>query len=120
MTSASPSPVRVLLLSDRSPLSLGVEALLRDRMLLEVLCDPDADRVQERIQAFHPDVVVLGMACREEQPTSEWLHVLEDQPGIRLVSLSLQDNSVRIFDRGQMQTIPDAAKLLDAFPALGA
>ena len=120
MTSASPPPVRVLLVSDRSPLSLGVEALLRDTMLLEVLCDPDASQVLERIRTFRPRAIVLGMACRDEQPISEWLQVLANQPGIRLVSLSLQDNSVRVYERGQMRTIPNAANLVDACAAVDA
>lgn len=113
MTNPGPTAVRVLLLSDRSPLSLGVEAILRDKMLLEVLCDPDASEVLERVRAFQPYAIVLGMACREEQPTAEWLHLLEGLPEIRLVALSLQDNSARVYERGQVRTIPDAAQLLD-------
>lgn len=117
MTSARPSAVRVLLLSDQSPLSLGVEALLRDKTLLKVLCDPDANEVLELVRAFQPYAIVLGMACREEQPAAEWRQVLAGQPGIRLIALSLQDNSVRIYEQGQIRTIPDATKLLDALAA---
>lgn len=117
MTNTGSSAVRVLLVSDRSPLSLGVEAILRDKMLLEVLCDVDANKVLERVHAFRPYAIVLGMACREEQPIAEWLRLLEDRPDIRLVALSLQDNSARVYERGRVRTIPDAAQLSDALTA---
>lgn len=118
MTSPGSSAPRVLLLSDRSPLSLGVEAILRDKTLLEVLCDPDASKVLESVRAFQPYAIVLGMACRDEQPIEEWVRLLEGRLEIRLVALSLQDNSARVYERGRVWTIPDAAQLLDALTAV--
>jgi len=59
---------RVLLISDESPLSLGVEAVLRDRLVLEVICDVDRASIRERIRTFQPDAVVLGAACKADEP----------------------------------------------------
>jgi len=111
-TLVSQSHTRVLLLSDESPLSLGVEVLLRDRTVLEVICDLSEDKVLERIRAFQPHAVVVGTVPGKNEPAGKWLQVLSDVPGFRLITLSLQDNCVRIYDRGQMQTVPDAAGLL--------
>jgi hypothetical protein len=116
MTSARDSqlPRRVLLLSDGSPLSLGVEALLQDSTELEVVRYQDVDKVLERIRAFPPDAVVLGAAVWTDALASEWQRILSDVPQIRLIALSLQDNTVRIYQDGQTQTLPDASDLLNA------
>jgi len=105
---------RVLLISDESPLSLGVEAVLRDRLVLEVICDVDRASIRERIRTFQPDAVVLGAACKADEPAPEWLRIMSDGLGIRLLTLSLHDNGVRIYDRGKGRTVTDVAGLLEA------
>lgn len=112
--SASQWLTRVLLLSDESPLSLGAEAMLRDETALEVIRELDPDRVVECIRTFHPDAVVLGLADKTGESASEWLHLLSSVPDIRLIALSVQDNNLRIYERGQVHLLPDASGLLVA------
>jgi hypothetical protein len=117
MTSArrSQSSRRIVLISDQSPLSLGVEDMLRDKVVLEVIDGVDPSLILDRVHAFRPDAVVLGFACETDESVSEWLGLVSDVPGTLLVTLSLRDNCVRVYDRGRMQRVPDAASLLDVF-----
>jgi DNA-binding NarL/FixJ family response regulator len=109
--------VRVLVLSDESVLSFGVERLLRREATLEIVaCEAAADEVLGRIQTLQPNVVILTPARQQGESTLAWLRILRDMPGIRLITLDLQDSAIGIY-QGMTQPVQDVADLLDAIRA---
>jgi DNA-binding NarL/FixJ family response regulator len=109
--------VRVLVLSDESVLSFGVERLLRREATLEIVaCVATADEALGRIQTLQPNVVILTPARQQGESTLAWLRILRDMPGIRLITLDLQDSAIGIY-QGMTQPVQDVADLLDAIRA---
>ena len=106
--------VRILVLSDESLFNLGVQNLLGRYPTLEILsCDTGEEEVAAHLQSFQPDVVVLNMAQQQGAQAAEWLRVLRDRPGIRLLGLSLEDSTVCIY-RGETQQVKEVGDLLRA------
>ena len=89
--------MRVLLLADESLLSVGVEKLL-DQGAFEILsCDPHQERVVDCINAIQPDVVILTAGRRPLEPSPDWLSVLRNRPGLRLIVLNLEETAVCVY-----------------------
>jgi DNA-binding NarL/FixJ family response regulator len=108
------SKVRVLVFSDESLLSLGIETLLRGETLLETAsCESDMGETLDRIRAFEPQVVILATYQQYGETASNWMRILKDAPGIKLLGLSLQDNTICIY-RGDTQQMEEGADLLRA------
>jgi DNA-binding NarL/FixJ family response regulator len=108
------SKVRVLVFSDESLLSLGIETLLRGETLLETAsCESDMDETLDRIRTFQPHVVILGPYQQYGEAASKWMQILNDAPGIRLLGLSLQDNTICIY-RGERREVTEAGDLIAA------
>ena len=106
--------MRVLVLSDETLFNLGVQSLLRRYPTLEILsCEPEASKVTAHLQSFRPDIVVLNAAQQEGIHSAEWLQVLRDRPGIRLLGLSLEDSTVCIY-HGETQQVKEVGDLLRA------
>ena len=108
------SSVRVLVLSDETLFNLGVQNLLSQQEALEILsCEPDAGAVQAQLQAFQPHIVVLNSAQQQGASAPEWIDILRDRPGVRLLGLSLRDSSVCIY-RGETMQVREVADLVRA------
>ena len=106
--------VRVLVLNDESLFNLGVQNLLGQQEVLEVLgCESDEDEIRHHLQTFQPHVVILNSAQQDGATTPEWMRILRDTPGIRLLGLSLQDNSICIY-RGEIQQVREVEDLMRA------
>ena len=114
-TRESQAPIRVSFCL-RITVSLGVEALLHDRTELEVVCHQDVDKVLERVRTFRPYAVVLVLQFgRLHELASEWQRILSDVPDIRLIPLSLQDNTVHIHQDGQTNA-PGRGRVTERLP----
>jgi DNA-binding NarL/FixJ family response regulator len=108
------SSVRVLVLSDETLFNFGVQNLLSQQEALEILsCEPDAGAVKAQLQAFQPHIVVLNSAQQQGASAPEWIDILRDTPGVRLLGLSLQDSSVCIY-RGDTMQVREVADLVRA------
>ncbi len=106
--------VRVLVLSDETLFNLGVQSLLNRYPTLEILsCEPDADKVTAHLHSFQPDIVVLNTAQQQGAKAAEWLQILRDSPGIRLLGLSLEDSTICIY-HGETQQVREVGDLLRA------
>jgi DNA-binding NarL/FixJ family response regulator len=107
-------PVRVLVLSDESLLSLGIDDLLRRETTLEVWsCGSGMDEALACLQVFQPQVVILRADCLQGSDASVWMEVLRDHPGIRLLGCSLADSSVCVY-YGERHQIKRVADLVEA------
>jgi len=112
--------VRVLVLTDESLFNLGVQNLLGQQEALEILgCESDADEIRHHLQTFQPHVVILNSAQQYGATTPEWMQILRDTPGIRLLGLSLQDNSICIY-RGETQQVTEVEDLVRAIEGAAA
>jgi DNA-binding NarL/FixJ family response regulator len=110
--------MRVLVLSDESLFSLGVQNLLRQYSTLEIRsCESDLGVVLACLQTFQPHVVVLDSDQQHSTTASEWMHILRSRPGIKLLGLSLRDNTICIY-RGETQQVTEVADLLRAIEHL--
>ena len=108
------SSVRVLVLSDETLFNLGVQNLLSQQETLEILsCEPDSGVVKAHLQAFQPHIVVLNSAQQQGASAPEWIEILRDTPGVRLLGLSLQDSSICIY-RGDTMQVREVADLVRA------
>ena len=106
--------IRVLVLSDESLFSLGVQNLLRQQEALEILCcESDATAVEAYLQMFQPHIVILNSDQRSDTSAPEWIQILRDTPGVKLLGLSLQDNSICIY-RGETKQVKEVADLVRA------
>jgi len=109
---------RVLVLSDESLFTLGVQNLLRQYATLEICsCEADLDGVLGCLQSFQPHVVVLDSDQQHGTTASQWMHILRSRPEIKLLGLSLQDNTICIY-RGETQQVTEVADLLRAIEHL--
>ena len=105
---------RVLVLSDQSLFNLGVQNLLRQCSTLEIRsCESDLDVVLTCLQTFQPRVVIIDSDQQQGAPASEWMHILRSAPEIKLLGLSLQDNSICIY-RGETQQVREVEDLVRA------
>ena len=112
--------VRVLVLTDESLFNLGVRNLLGQQEVLGVLsCESDADEIRHHLQTFQPHVVIFDSDQQHGATTPEWMWILRDMPGIRLLGLSLQDNSICIY-HGETQQVREVEDLVRAIEGAAA
>ena len=106
--------MRVLVLSDESLFTLGVQKLLGRYPTLEMLsCDPDVEDIAAHLESLQPDIVVLNTAQQQGAQAAEWLQILRDRPGIKLLGLSLEDSTICIY-HGETQQVKEVGDLLRA------
>jgi DNA-binding NarL/FixJ family response regulator len=104
--------VRVLVLSDESLFSLGVQNLLRRYPTLRTQsCESDLETVLGCLETFQPHVVVLDSDAQRSTPASEWMDMLRSQPHVTFLGLSLQDNTICIY-RGETRQVTEVGDLL--------
>lgn len=109
---------RVLVLSDESLFTLGVQNLLRQHPSLDIQSiESDLDEALGCLETFEPHVVVLDSDHQQGTFASEWMHILRSRPQIKLLGLSLEENTIVIY-RGETQQVREVADLLRAIEHL--
>lgn len=108
------SRTRVLLLSDASVLDLTIEGLLGQNVIMEVVApELNLDDTLHRIRTFAPDVIVANEARQRRDAALLFQHIVDDMPGVRLITLNTTETSISIYEGGTY-AIRAAADLLDA------
>lgn len=96
---------RIFMLSTQSLFGLGVEILLRQDADMQLIgAETDIDRAIERIQVLCPDVILLDQDSAERDLETTVMRILKVMPSIKVVGLSLTDNTIHVY-RGE-QVIP--------------
>ncbi|MCJ7548437.1 MAG: hypothetical protein MUQ30_02005 [Anaerolineae bacterium] len=107
--------VRVFILSSESLFDLGLESLLRQEAVLEVVGhEADLDQALVRISELSPDVVVVNSADASCRPTAAMFRLMNGTPGTKIIKLNLQDNTVCIYreEQREVEVVSDLARFI--------
>ncbi len=105
---------RVFILSRRSLFHQGIETLLSQEAKFEIVGqDTEPSAAVECIHAFNPDVIILNLDDPELDLSSPVLCVLRERADIRIVGLSLRENTICVF-QGENKQIHQLDDLFDA------
>jgi DNA-binding NarL/FixJ family response regulator len=108
------SASRVLILSDQSLFHLGIQNLLEQDTVLDIIgCELGGTEIMDHIRATRPDVIILDGDHPPATIASEIMDILRDVPGISLMGISYQHNTLCVY-RGETQEVRDVADLLKA------
>ena len=94
-------PVTVILWGREDVIGQGVEFLLRSRKdweVVRVLGDNDFSELAKAVELVNPKVVIIYQGdCSDD---SQWaLQLMKNRPGIRVITFSLENSSLEVFDR---------------------
>lgn len=110
---AGESVSRVLILSDQSLFYQGIQNLLEQDAVLDVVdCELSARELVAHIKATRPDAVLLDSDHPPASIASRLMDILHDMRGIRLIGISYQHNTLYVY-RGETQNVRDVADLLN-------
>jgi len=106
--------VRVFILSARPLFGQGVESLLRRETGLEIVGrEADVDLAMDRIRELQPDVVVLDNSSPVCLLTPAVMDIFAACPGVRVVGLNLENNTVCIYS-GEQRVVESMEDLVEA------
>ena len=93
---------RVFVVSGFSLFNHGVEGLLLDEAGMEIVGrEKNLDVALQRIKEVHPDVVILDSGSSEPDAASAVMRILGEGGEIKVITFSLNDNTMRIYCGGQ-------------------
>jgi DNA-binding NarL/FixJ family response regulator len=106
---------RVFILTSHSLFYVGVERLLRRETALDVVVgrETDVGEAVGRIKELQPDVVIVDSDHLAPDFAAELMGILRDVGGIKIIGLSLQDNSICIY-RGEKRVVEATEDLVEA------
>ena len=105
---------RVFILSGNPLFGQGVESLLRQETGLEIVGrEADLDSAVARVRELKPDVVVLDSSTPACVATTAVVRIFEACQGVRVVGLSLHDNTMCIY-RGEQRLVTEVKDLVEA------
>jgi DNA-binding NarL/FixJ family response regulator len=85
---------RIFVISNHLMFSQGLESLLRQETKLDIVGqETDFSRAIERIKELQPDVVILD----SDDATPKVAPILGARPGVKVISLSLRDNNLYVY-----------------------
>jgi DNA-binding NarL/FixJ family response regulator len=88
----------------------GLESLLRENAQLDIVGqETDIKHALERIRELQPDVVILD----SDESDLEVAHLLKVSPAIKIIGLSLQNNSLYVY-RASQRVTRGVSDLMDA------
>jgi len=91
---------RVFILYSHSLFARGVQSILSREADVEVVgMEKDGPHALETIKALRPDVILVDSGAREEPARATISEIFQEAPDARLVSLSLQENGIDIYDK---------------------
>ena len=89
---------RIFIISSHLLFSHGLESLLYPEPYLEIVGQKrDMEQAIEQIKELQPDVVILDSDNADSQVTP----ILHASPGVKVVSLSLQNNDLYVYQAKQ-------------------
>lgn len=108
---------RVFVLSRNTLFGQGIETLLSMEDELDIVSRyNDIRSAVESIQSTCPEVVILNCDDPEPEISPALLCILREKPGICVIGVSLQDNSICVY-RGERKRVSQLEDLLDAIYA---
>ena len=106
--------VRVFVLTRNSLFGKGIESLLGQDARLEIVSTPEQfESLEKRIQECRPDVVIVNCDDPKDELTSAILCAVRERLDVRVIGLSLRDNSICVY-RGEQKQIFQVEDLLHA------
>ena len=76
----------------------GLESLLRQKPELELVGqETDEQKAIAQIKFLQPQIVIWDSPEGPNDPMSTIIHILKENPGTKVVGLSLHDNNVYLF-----------------------
>jgi DNA-binding NarL/FixJ family response regulator len=101
---------RIFVISDHLMFGQGLESLLRQEAELDIIGqETDFSQAIERIKELQPDVVILD----SDDAAPKVASILGASSGVKIISLSLQDNNLYVYQARQRVT-KDVIDLLEA------
>ncbi len=89
---------RVLILSCHPLFAEGLEKLLaREPEMKVVGCEQDVSRAAELLEQLGPNVIIVDCTASQGTPPPALVQLLRDRPGVRLISLDLNDNHLSLY-----------------------
>jgi two-component system nitrate/nitrite response regulator NarL len=93
-------PSRVFILYSHGLFARGVQSLLAREQEVEVVgMERDDRQALARIKALDPDVILVDSGARREEPSPTISEIFQEAPSARVISLSLQENGIDIYDK---------------------
>jgi DNA-binding NarL/FixJ family response regulator len=106
--------IRVIVLTRNSLFGKGIESLLGQEMELEIVTSSeDLDSLEACIQECQPDVIIVNCDDPKDELTSAILCAVRERLDVRVIGLSLRDNSICVY-RGEQKQIVQVEDLLHA------
>jgi DNA-binding NarL/FixJ family response regulator len=101
--------VRVLLISNHSIFGQGLKSLLAQEDLDLVAHVVDTEDIIPYVESLRPDVLVLVCGARRQDPSPALMHCLRDGLVQKIVTVSLEDNALCVYNGHQstVETIDD-------------
>jgi DNA-binding NarL/FixJ family response regulator len=92
---------RVFILYSHGLFARGVQSLLGKEGEVEVVgTERDDDRLAlEKIKALRPDVILVDSRATQGDPCLTISEIFQGVPGARVISLSLQESGIDIYDK---------------------
>ena len=89
---------RVFILSHHAMFGRGLESLLRHEAEIELVGqEADEQKAIEQIKVLQPDVVIWDSHEAPDGPGPAIMRILRENPGIKVVGLSLRDNNLYLY-----------------------
>jgi DNA-binding NarL/FixJ family response regulator len=107
---------RFFVLSCNPIFNQGVQELLSHHTRMQMVGrEAIGDQALAHIQELGPDIVIVDAGHPTHDRTSLVLRILEDMPGVQVVELSLENNTITIFRKQQTEarSVDDFMKAIE-------
>ena len=109
----------VFIVCDYGILASGLASLISGQTDLEVVgCETNPESALERIQRLRPEVIVVSSERPLGEPLPTMLRLLQSEPGVSVIGLNLEDNTICICP-GQRHLLAGPQGLLEAIRQYG-
>ncbi len=91
---------RVFILYSHSLFARGVQSLLVQERGVEVVgVERDEPQAMDKIRDLRPDVILVDSGTHRRESCLTLSEIFQEMPGARVISLSLQENGIDIYDK---------------------
>jgi DNA-binding NarL/FixJ family response regulator len=93
---------RIFIISHHLMFGYGLESLLRQETELNIIgWETNITQGLQMIKELQPDVVILDRDDSAFNFTAELLHILNNNPGVKVICLNLRNNNLHIYQAHQ-------------------